>query len=362
MKLFKDELRAIKAEYDSGQARIKTEALAAKMKEKPVVLYGAGTLCSFVMGHLSYYDVEVECFCDTFKSGIHMSTGLPIISADQLKKEYPDATVIVTSELHGPSILKTLQEIGYTGTVYNFDDLLGFYTVSYDDFVDCLEGYEWAYNQYSDPVSKQIVLDAMRTRLLGSPMTPSERPQYFEPDICPLSDDEIFVDGGCFIGDTAEEFIRQVKGRYNHIYGFEPDMNNFNKAVANLTPYENIDVFNSGLWQDTNAYKFLSGAHGGSKVSEFGDVISKMVALDDFFKGKQPPTFVKMDVEGSEFHALNGASKLIGEAKPKLAVCVYHKIEDMFDLPQRILQLNPDYKLTLRHYSRWYAESVCYAV
>jgi hypothetical protein len=69
-----------------------------------------------------------------------------------------------------------------------------------------------------------------------------------------------------------------------------------------------------------------------------------------------------MDIEGAELDALNGASELIKTHKPKLAICVYHQIQDMYALPRRILELNPGYTLTLRHYSRWYAESVCYAV
>lgn len=360
---FKTELQIIKSVVDSGTANKETEALAAAFKRKPVVLYGAGTLSGLVMKSLEKYGVSIECFCDTYWPGIHKTTGLPIISAEQLKRDYSDAIVIITSELHGRSIMNTLRKIDYQGKIYSFEDLLGFYVIEYEEFEPHIAGYEWAYDYFSDAVSKQIVLDSIRTRLLGTPMKASMNPQYFEPEICPLSDEEVFVDGGCFIGDTAEEFIRQVKGKYKRIYGFEPDENNLKKARANLAQYQHIDLLHGGLWHMTNCYKFVSGAFGNSKFSEEGDVISKTYGIDEFFANKEDkPTWIKMDIEGAERLALDGAAKILKRDKPKLAICVYHTLQDIYDLPQRILYHNPDYKLTLRHYSNWYAESVCYGV
>lgn len=361
MSIFNSEIQSIKAQCKTGAVRQQIDGLVSEFSKKPVILYGAGTLSTFVMEHLAKYGVKVECFCDTFRSGVHV-TGLPIVSAEQLKRSYADAIVIVTSELHGASILNTLQKIEYSGKVYTFDELCAFYTIPFVEFEPHVEGYSWAYEHFADDTSRQVVLDSIRTRILGTAMMPSKNPQYFEADICPLTENEIFVDGGCFIGDTAEEFIRQTNGKYAHIYGFEPDEGNLKKALANLAQYKNIDVMYGGLWHMTNTYKFASGGFGGSKFSEDGDTIKNTFGLDEFFADKQSPTFIKMDIEGAEMFALEGASGIIKSSKPKLAICVYHQIQDMYVLPQRILQFNPEYKLTLRHYSRWYAESVCFAV
>lgn len=362
MSAFQKELQAIKVDYDAGNADKSRQILIDEWGDKPIILYGAGTLSGFVMEHLEKYDVKIEGFGDTFRSGIHKMTGLPIISAQELKEKYSDAVVIITSELHGASIMNTLQEIEYPGKIYTFDEILCFYTISYEEFEPHINGYEWVYDYYQDDLSKKIVLDSIKTRLLGIHMTPSKYPQYFEPEIYPMSDQEVFVDGGCFIGDTAEEFIRQVNGQYRHIYGFEPDENNLKKAVANLSPYKNIDVMLGGLWHMTNTVKFVSGEFGNSRVSEEGDIIVNTFGIDDYFADKEEkPTFIKMDIEGAERVALDGASGILKTYQPKLAICVYHTLKDMYDLPQRILYHNPNYKLVLRHYSHWYAESVCYA-
>ncbi len=43
-----------------------------------------------------------------------------------------------------------------------------------------------------------------------------------------------------------------------------------------------------------------------------------------------------MDIEGSELDALHGAEKLIREYNPVMAICVYHKEEDLITIPQFI--------------------------
>ena len=74
-------------------------------------------------------------------------------------------------------------------------------------------------------------------------------------------------------------------------------------------------------------------------------------------------TFIKMDIEGAELESLKGAGRIIiREQKPKLAICVYHKKEDIFDIPEYILSLNPKYKLYLRHYTLGEWDTVLYAI
>ena len=63
-----------------------------------------------------------------------------------------------------------------------------------------------------------------------------------------------------------------------------------------------------------------------------------------------------MDIEGSEFAALKGCAETIR----KLTICVYHKPEDIFEIPEYILSLNPDYKMWLRHYTNLVNETVLY--
>lgn len=74
-------------------------------------------------------------------------------------------------------------------------------------------------------------------------------------------------------------------------------------------------------------------------------------------------TMIKMDIEGSELEALKGAMETILRDKPKLAISIYHKMEDMWEIPLYIKELVPEYRFYIRHHnSGGFAESVLYAV
>ena len=78
--------------------------------------------------------------------------------------------------------------------------------------------------------------------------------------------------------------------------------------------------------------------------------------------GLEKVTFIKMDIEGSEREALKGAERVILRDKPRLAICVYHKWEDLYEIPMMVKRMAPEYRLYLRHHSDTAMETVLYAV
>ena len=85
------------------------------------------------------------------------------------------------------------------------------------------------------------------------------------------------------------------------------------------------------------------------------------MTLDEVFEDKSI-TFIKMDVEGAEYEALRGAEQTIRTQRPKLAISIYHKPEDILDLPQLLLSYQPEYRFYLRHYCIFNNETVLYAI
>ena len=86
-----------------------------------------------------------------------------------------------------------------------------------------------------------------------------------------------------------------------------------------------------------------------------------VTSIDDVLDGEKV-TFIKLDVEGSELETLIGAEKSIRKYKPRLAVSVYHKPEDLWVLAEYIISLDLDYKLYMRHYTTCNYETVLYAL
>ncbi len=97
----------------------------------------------------------------------------------------------------------------------------------------------------------------------------------------------------------------------------------------------------------------------GSMISDIGNTQINCVALDDIVKEKT--ALIKMDIEGSEIDAVNGARRLIENGAP-LAISVYHRPSDIWMIPELILSINPCYKFYLRHYSKSIFDTVLYGI
>lgn len=187
--------------------------------------------------------------------------------------------------------------------------------------------------------------------------------QYF--DVFTPHANESFVDCGCYDGGSAFRFASWCGHLgYQKIWSFEPDKNSYNLCKKTLSVLDKCNVYPYGVSSHNGAVLFCGDGKEDSRIvrnMSSGNVTEvQVVALDSFLKN-EVVSFIKMDVEGEEYEALKGAARIIEEQKPKLAISVYHKNEDIFLIPQLLLELRKDYKFYLRHYSLVTNETVLYA-
>lgn len=191
--------------------------------------------------------------------------------------------------------------------------------------------------------------------------------QYFCKDIISLDENSVFVDCGAFIGDSLESFLVNVSDS-NFSKAFLFELNDFTceELQSNIKQWcspdvqRKIKVINKGV-SDENVEFFYSPSGSSSSVRGGGISKAKIVRLDDELANERV-SLVKMDIEGSEAAAIKGCEKLIKKYKPALAICVYHKVTDLWELPLLIKSFVPEYKLYLRHHSKTQIETVLYAV
>ena len=187
--------------------------------------------------------------------------------------------------------------------------------------------------------------------------------QYFDlPKLGLGKQDEYFVDAGAFDGATSKNFFRHCE--QGHSYVFEPNPEQLNNVKEALQAYgDRVELFPYALYDENVTLSFDNQyIHASnSMISENGQLKIPARRLDDVLAGRKV-TFIKMDIEGSELAALRGAERIIREQRPKLAICIYHKPEDMWEIPSLILQYDPSYKFYVRHYSITYGETVLYAI
>lgn len=186
---------------------------------------------------------------------------------------------------------------------------------------------------------------------------------YFDLPQLPKEKDEVFVDVGGFDGFTSLKFCEWSQENYSKIYVFEPIEKLIYRCKKNLKDVQRCELIGKGLWNTSTVLKFVSDEYN-SKIVTANDsnktASIPVTTLDEELKGERV-TFIKMDIEGSELMALKGAENIIRSQKPKLALSIYHKPEDLWEIPMLLLEYNPKYKFYIRHYSLSWWDTVLYA-
>lgn len=290
-----------------------------KYREEEIVIQGAIRGGEIVKMALEGYGFKrVVAFCDNDKSKQGGVLGnLPVLSVEEACRRYNRAVFLVMAVYHFDEIKEQLLSLGISGA--------------------------------------NIFVSEMRYDAYGI--------QYFDTDIISDHSNGVFIDGGCFdLGDSIQFLTLYPNAQ--KVYAFEPDKENYENCLKRLKYIQNgnkIEMINKGLYNSEGEKHFLCDGDS-SRISEDSGQTIQTVSLDDFMENKEKVSFIKMDIEGAEMDALEGARKTIMRDKPDLAICIYHKKSDILDILQQILDIYPNYRLYIRHYSEFHWETVVYAI
>ncbi|MCL2104724.1 MAG: FkbM family methyltransferase [Kiritimatiellaeota bacterium] len=174
---------------------------------------------------------------------------------------------------------------------------------------------------------------------------------------------EYVADCGAYTGDTLLEFMRFAAAlRNGKYYAFEADpahASELRNTIARHGLADFTEVYPCAVWHENTRLAFGGNASAAS-VSEQGSTVVDARKMDDALSGK-PVTLIKMDIEGAELHALHGAENILRTQKPRLAIALYHKPEDLWQIPQYLTSLVPEYRYWARWHSYRVTEFVLYA-
>lgn len=287
--------------------------------DQGIVLYGAGKFASETIGVWGG-DARLVGFCSHSKNKQEKGyLGYPVISPEELLARRDLNVVInIVDQKQKCEVLQVLKDGNYPQNQI--------YTLS-------LEAWEF------------------------------EREQYFAQDLISFGENEIFVDAGCYNLENSLEFRRRW-GHIKKVYAFEPDPQQYQICLdrKEREAFQEAHLFPYGVWSAKDTLHFCAYKGGASCIGNGGEISVPVVAIDDVVDPRERVTMIKMDIEGSKLEALRGARKTICRDKPRLAVCIYHKAEDMTEVPLYIKELVPEYRLYVRHHSKEIGETVLYAV
>lgn len=190
------------------------------------------------------------------------------------------------------------------------------------------------------------------------------REQYLLRGICEPNKGDVVFSIGAFYGETSIWFSKYV-GKEGTVYAFEALGENARVAECNCrrNSINNIIVENICFWKETTLLNFNID-YGSSRITDNDTGVKvNTTTIDEYCTNNKinKLDFLKMDIEGAEYEVLCGAKQTIKKYKPKLAICVYHKPEDIILIPQLIKELVPEYKIYLSHRREDFIETVLFA-
>ncbi len=343
---------------------------------KPIILFGAGQMGDIYYANCKKNNISVLGIFDndTAKHGKILDKKIKVKSPKDLSIVSRDTQIIVTSIFDEEIILQLKKKGFYKVWSHEFATTV-FPQVFYNpywlnDIEKIVKNKELVFESYdllSDSLSRKTYCAILEYRLFLqknnlSKLKQSIKHEYFEKKIIKLTKDEVFVDGGAYNGDTTKKFIQITKGKFKNIICFEPDTNLLKQLKRYVTQLNDkrIIIYPFGLGEKNSRHKFTNDGTLGSRLSETGGRMVKVVNLDNFLKIE--PTFIKLDIEGAELDALNGARKIISKFHPKMTLSLYHKTEDLWEIPLFLKKINPDYRFYIRHYSPFLYDTICYVI
>ncbi len=373
-----------------------------KCQNRKVVLFCAGKKCLDIMNDYfkyPYSDIAFICDNDNKKWGNKIYS--VDISDPKVLTDNPDDYVVLICSYNN-FILKRVEEqlkgMGiknvYSSAILMFSNQIERYnedgTMKYHErntyrvVTEHTEDLEKVLLLLEDEKSKEIYrafIEKVKYNVKDySDIADDLYEHYFSDEIFKYGDKEVLVDGGAFDGDDTIRFdniLNSLGLTIHKALCFEPDTGNFGKTYKNLEKYygtkaildenrqiaesEKFVTFKAGLFDKKCGMGFCEyGAHSSRFTQEDVGASVDAVLVDDIAE-KENVTFIKFDLEGADIPALIGSEKTIKRCKPKLALSIYHNIEDLWEIPLLVKKMVPEYKLFVRHHTTYLWDKILYA-
>lgn len=345
---------------------------AIKRSDANLYLFGIGAMARIAIRLLRTYEIPIKGFIvDDEYYTTPTYNDIEVLKYSSYINSCKDSDYVwicLDNLVARDAIGKRLKTVNILITSFPIEAYRADYYLDYKYYSEHESDFHSTYELLADEISRNTMEHYVYACCCGDiePLNTDSKPNQYFNDLTAECDCSVFLDCGAFIGDTAINAL-QFYGRdkISHIISFEPDNQNIeiiNEAVAaDSIPADKFTLIKFGV-SDKYAELQFSSNGDGSVITEDGEVTIKVDAIDNMID--EPISFIKMDIEGSEYDAIIGARNIIKDNIPTLAVCVYHKREDLIEIPKLIISIagKDSYNFYIRHHQTNLTELVLYAV
>src|SRR5712692_9593962 len=363
--------------------RMADQARAHETGAELYALYGAGNLGRATLKKLRRAGVEPVAFADdTPEKQGQLIDGLPVMTPKTAAEKYGAQLVFVVTILNPllnfVTARRRLQDL--TGArVLSFLQLAWRYPESFlpycqfetpQSLLTKAADIRRAFQLFADEESRRQFVAHLkfRLRLDHHALPPCAPDNYFPPGVLPvLPPDAVFVDCGAYDGDSVRASLAHQQGRFGGIYAFEPDARNCERLRTYVSSLgdeaaERIHVLNAGVGDRRAKLRFDAAGNMSSSFSKAGAVEVDVLPIDEVVAANGAPVCLKFDVEGAEWEALKGCERLLAQARPLMAISVYHRPDDLWQLPLSVAARDLGYRFFLRTQGEDGTDVICYTL
>ncbi len=327
-----------------------------KKRDKSVIIYGTGNGADKIFAALERYGVAVDA---VFASGGFVRNrtfrGFTVRSYESIVEEYGnDIIVLLAFGTTLPDVCNFIRWLDEKHELMIPDvPLYGGELFDYKYFLSHREQLNKTASLLCDERSRSIFADAVNFRLTGKMKYLSDT----EPSSATLKElfdgvrVETVLDCGAYKGDSTEIFAQILHPK--KIYAAEADPKTYLKlcTYAERETRSSVIPVNAVIGSECGSVDYIfsgsrgSGESGQNRRAKMTKINAK--TIDSLLDGV-PVDLIKLDVEGNEEKALNGAAKTILRFEPSLAVSLYHKTDDLYSLIIKVHEMLPQHELYLR--------------
>ena len=323
----------------------------------PIVVFGIGNAGRSVGRSLRRQGIPITAFLDNLSGEGEFVLGAPVYNPCRAPSEISRGRAIVlfcvlNPELPLEDIASHLRNAGWEQVMSvaefcrryreSIPDLFWGVSPAYYEHPETLDAINEIRGIWADEASAKTFEALLAVRKHFDPsyqMGDSRLDTYFPPGIKRWKEPMRLVDGGSFDASILSGALR----RGYHVEAaalFEPDAANLSRIAgqwigpdASMGLHAPILCWPCAICDRDATLCFRSDGDMTSAVGDGGESRVPGIRLDTALWGFKP-TLIKLDVEGSEIAALEGARGIIQKDRPAWAISAYHLADDLWEIPR----------------------------